>query len=341
MFTKTNNTPQLDIFSEVQTFLSGTSLKEYENSSGWHNIFREQITHRIDEELFRPLFSSDNGAPNASIRVLISMMILKEARGMSDSQLFEECRFNLLVRSALGLPNINDSLPVPSTYYLLRKRIVDWEKSGNENLIEKVFSQITKSQAIDFNINGKHVRMDSKLMGSNIAWYSRYELIHETVRKAYILLKSESTDLFLCSTAVALLESILKESGDKVSYRSSKTEIEAKLAEMGVAIYKMTEQLSHHSSDLKTAEDIQTLFRVFREQYIVNEQAITIRPKEEVQAGSVQSPHDTDCDYRNKGGNQIKGYSINVTETCDKAQALNLITDVQVETAGTADCDFF
>lgn len=28
----------------------------------------------------------------------------------------------------------------------------------------------------------KQVRMESKLLGSNIAWYSRYELIHETLR---------------------------------------------------------------------------------------------------------------------------------------------------------------
>jgi hypothetical protein len=69
--------------------------------------------------------------------------------------LFEECRFNLLFRSALGLLNLNDPLPVPSTYYLLRSRIVDWENEGNENLIEKVFSQVTKSQAIDFQVNGK------------------------------------------------------------------------------------------------------------------------------------------------------------------------------------------
>src|SRR5215469_10587119 len=117
MFTKTSTVPQLDLYSEIQTFLSGASLKVYEDNTGWHNIFREQVTLRIDEELFRPLFCADNGAPNASIRLLIGMMILKEARGISDSQLFEECRFNLLVRSALGLPNIDDAIPAVSTYY--------------------------------------------------------------------------------------------------------------------------------------------------------------------------------------------------------------------------------
>jgi hypothetical protein len=298
-------------------------------------MFREQITNRIDEELFRPLFCSNNGAPNASIRVLIGMMILKEARGMSDSQLFEECRFNLLARSALGLPNMDDSIPAESTYYLLRKRIIDWEKAGNGNLIEKVFAQVTKSQAIDFEINGKKVRMDSKLMGSNIAWYSRYELIHETLRKAYLFIKSNKSDLLLSALDIELLESILLESGEKVSYRSSKAEIEVKLAALGSVMYKITKQLEGHSS-----EEIQTLCRVFSGHYMVNEQTVNVLPKEDISAASVQSPHDTDCHYRNKGGSQVKGYTINVTETCDKADSLNLITHVQVEAAGKADCDF-
>jgi hypothetical protein len=334
MFSITNKERPLKLFSNTHTFLSGSSLKEYEDNNHWHNLFRKQVTDRIDEDIFRPLFCNDNGAPNASIRVLISMMLLKEARGLSDSQLFEECRFNLLVRSALGLLNIDDSLPAVSTYYLLRKRIVDWEKSGNANLIEKVFSQVTHSQAIDFHVNGKSIRMDSKLIGSNIAWYSRYELIHETVRKAYSFIKAEQNRLSLCETERELLNEIAGESGEKVVYRSNKPEIESKMKVLGNIIYKITRQMSDH-----TSEFVQTLCKVFREQYIDSDNIITPRSKEEISAESIQSPYDTDCHYRNKDGNQVKGYSVNITETCDK-DSLNLITDVKVAVSSTADCDF-
>jgi hypothetical protein len=79
---------------------------------------------------------------------------------------------------------------------------------------------------------------------------------------------------------------------------------------------------------LKSVEEsyLQTLRRVFSEQYIIEETHIHARPKAEISATSVQSPHDTDCTYRNKDGNQVKGYSVNVTETCDEGK-LNLITD--------------
>jgi hypothetical protein len=336
MFKKTSKNIQLNLFSNVPNFLSGTSLKIYSNDFGWHNLFRETITNKIDEELFRPLFCSDNGAPNASIRILIAMMVLKEARGLSDEQLYEECRFNLLVRSALGLLNVDDPLPTNSTYYLLRKRIVSWEKSGHENLIEKVFSQITKSQVLEFNINGKRIRMDSKLLGSNIAWYSRYELIHECLRKFYPEIKSDINRFFLNDSDIELLDCISGESGDKVSYRSNKTEIETRLVSLGKIIYKLICQIEDHLS-----ESFQTLCRVFEEQYTVNEDNIVIaRPKETISAKSVQSPYDTDCHYRNKDGNEIKGYSVNVTETCTEDNPINLITNVLVDVSSTADCDF-
>src|SRR5699024_9218469 len=100
-------------------------------------------------------------------RVLIAMMILKEANGWSDAQLFESCRYNLLVRSALGLFNIDDELPTESTYYLLRKRVVEYETENNVNLVEQTFSDITGQQATEFEVSGKSIRMDSKLLGSN------------------------------------------------------------------------------------------------------------------------------------------------------------------------------
>jgi len=335
MFFKTEENNQLSIFSAASSFLSGRSLREYASRTAWHNQFRVQVTYRIDEEIFRPLFCADNGASNSSIRVLIGMMVLKEAQGWSDAQLFEACRYNLLVRSALGLHNLDDTVSSESTYYLLRKRVVEWEKAHNENLIELAFSQITKSQIVDFEINGKQIRLDSKLLGSNIAWYSRYELVHEALRAAYPFIKSALHRLSLCESEVNGLENIVSESGNKVSYRSNKAEIESKMAELGVLIGKIISRINDDSS-----EEVQTLRRVFSEQYIVNEADITPRAKAEISASSVQSPHDTDCTYRDKDGNRVKGYSINLTETCSSENPLNLITNVLVDVASAADCDF-
>jgi len=134
MFKKTSD-PQLNMFSSPSCLLSGKSHKIYEDTKEWHNQFRKHVACQIDENCFKPLYYTNNGTPNASIRVLISMMILKEAEGMSDQKLFENRRFNMLTRSALGLLNADDPVPTESTYYLLRKRIVDYEKENKKTCL--------------------------------------------------------------------------------------------------------------------------------------------------------------------------------------------------------------
>jgi hypothetical protein len=142
-------------------------------------------------------------------------------------------------------------------------------------------------------------------------------------------------DGLLSESEIMLLDRLSSESGDKVSYRSNKSEIESKLKELGVIIYKIIRQINSDSS-----VSMQTLCRVFSEQYQVVDDIVSARAKQEISACSVQSPHDTDCHFRKKDQNKVKGYSINLTETCDEVEGLNLVTSVIVETASVADCDF-
>jgi hypothetical protein len=80
MFRKTQKEIQLSMFSSPVALLSGRSKNIYEKEDAWHNIFRKEVTMRINEDIFKNLFCQDNGSPNASVRVLVAMMVLKEAR---------------------------------------------------------------------------------------------------------------------------------------------------------------------------------------------------------------------------------------------------------------------
>jgi hypothetical protein len=89
--------------------------------------------------------------------------------------------------------------------------------------------------------------------------------------------------------------------------------------------------------------EYQILKTVFEQQYSVSKDKMVLPlEKEKISAKSIQSPHDTDAHFRNKDGNKIKGYSTNITETCDQPAedgkpVLNLITDTQVEVVSTQD----
>jgi len=334
MFKKSNKEPQLDAFTSVPMMLESSAFKQYSDQGHWHNQFHDQVVMRIDETIFSILFNITTGAPNSSIRILVGMMILKESFAWSDSQLFEHCRFNLLVRSALGLFNMNDPLPVESTYYLLRKRIYDHQKQTGEDLMGKAFAQITSEQVKEFDVNGRSIRMDSKLIGGNIALFSRYEIILHTLCMFFKTLDNTAKSA-LPAADLEQLERLAAEEPLKTVYRSTREEIKGRLQPIGIISYKLLKLFG----DLQT-ESFLLLQRVFNEQYKVSEdQQVELRPKEEISSSSVQSPHDPDSAYRNKGDQKVKGYSVNITETCSD-EGLNLITNVLVEKANTPDTAF-
>ena len=176
--------------------------------------------------------------------------------------------------------------------------------------------------------------MDSKLLGSNIAWFYRYELIHEMIRLFCSKAKGLVLNHDLLADEKELIENLLKETGNKVVYRSTGDEVKNKMQELGILEYKLI-QLFNASNTNYT-----TLQRLFVEQFILDENKIIIaRSKENISAHSMQPPHDTDCHYRNKVGNQMKGYSINLTQSCD-AENLNLVVNVDVCVVSTSDNEF-
>jgi len=177
--------------------------------------------------------------------------------------------------------------------------------------------------------------MDSKLLGSNIAWLSRYELVHETLR--LFCSKTDFTKLegTLSPSELELVKSLLAEKGNKVVYRCSGEEVRIRLIDLGMLAYTLLGVFEGSSQD-----HYGTLSRLFEEQFEVGEQRTVVpKSKESIAADSIQSPHDTDCNYRNKDGNQVKGYSVNLTESCDK-EGLNLISGVEVKKSDAADNGF-
>ena len=340
MFRKSSKQPQLDLFGGSKHLLTGKARDQYTDDQGWHNQFRKEIVSRIDEDLFQVLFDDSMGAPNASVSVLVGMMALKEGLGWSDGQLFEQCRFNLLVRSALGLFNINDSVPTESTYYLFRKRLHEHARHKGEDLLQKTFADITQQQIKEFNVNGRSIRMDSKLIGSNSAYFSRYEIIHQVLVAFYQSL-SKARCQHLSAEQLKELKALTEEEPGKTIYRSTREEITSRMQTLGLLIYKLLPVFRDQHN-----EAYMLLERVFHEQYKVadpkdstKEQAVLLRPREEIKADSLQSPHDPDSAFRRKQDQQIKGYNVNLTETIND-DGLNLITGIIVEQAHVSDVDF-
>lgn len=202
MFKKTDTHPQLGMFKEPSLHMGKRTSKKFQAS----------------------FQGGQHGTPNASIRILVAMSILKEGFVCSDEDLFEKCEFDLLTRRALGLVSLDDVVPSLDTYYLFRRRICAYQEKHGVDLMQKSFEQVAGEQVRMMKISGKCVRMDSKLIGSNIAKVSRYELIHRTLTK---FLKHKYNLSVLIGTLHEQAEAYLEEDPGKTVYHSDKDNLQA------------------------------------------------------------------------------------------------------------------
>jgi hypothetical protein len=306
---------------------------------------------------------------------MIGMMVLKEGNGWSDEQLFDSCRFDLRIMLSLGLMNIQDDIPTESSYYLFRKRIVDYKQSAGVDLFEQAFKGVTLKQMERHGVSGKMIRMDSKLISSNIARSNRISLIAEVLERSIKKVELEGLKDRLTTLQLKLIEQISKLGASKVIYQMSSEECKEALKEFGIIIRQL------QSIGKSTTE----LDRLFGEQYMVveehtdqdieegeggiqkerehegseqnkgndrapeciqDQEVEQILPKagKEISSGSMQSPHDPEATYRSKGKGhnkqEVQGYHVNITETCNEEEALNLITDVQTKQANKSESEF-
>jgi hypothetical protein len=159
MFRASPDSSQIDLFSNLEQFLCERDQEQLNDPNAWHNVILDQVVKRVSEERFVELFDEATGRPNAPLRVLVGMLILKEGFGWRDEALFEAVHFHLLVRRALGLLKLTDEVPVASTYYLFKPRWYAHPVETGVNRLQEVFPELTRDQAKRLGVVGEQRRM--------------------------------------------------------------------------------------------------------------------------------------------------------------------------------------
>lgn len=333
MFRESTTNTQIDFLGDVTGNLDGRRAEIINAPNAWYNQFFEHIICRIDETCFEALYSKKMGRTNAPVRLLLGMMALKEGFGWSDKQLYEQVSFNLLVMKSLGFENLGDTPPALSTYYLFKQSVYQFHIEQGRDLIEEAFQSLTQSQAEFFEVDGQKVRMDSKLIGSNIVRCSRLQLIISCLQAFWKSLKSD-LKAQLNDDKQQTLNDLCNNKPNQIVYPLSEEEKSQMLLDLGVLLLELQTKFDDSDSD-----HYHLIKRILDDQYRIEDEQPVLKPGKEISANSIQSPHDPDAAYRNKKQQSVNGYSINVTETCHD-QGLNLIVDIQTEKATFADVNF-
>lgn len=287
---------QPDIFKVPN--LPSRSAKLLYDPIASHNLFYRNVYCKIPEDIFRVLYCEGNGAPNANVRLLVAMRIFKEGGGYSDHEMFSALRFDLSVRMSMGLMSLEDKVPTESTYYKFFAAICKYKEKSGRDLYEEAYNHVTRKQIEEYNISGRRVRMDSTLIGCNIAHYSRYQIVHATLVKAVRMLGGDVSSLF--SDAVrARLKGVLGENAEHTCYELNAADMRTRFLQLGLLVQKVL-------AEAKSAglPGFGLLERVFGEQYRSNAETGELEavPSKEISARSVQNPNDPDATYRSKNG---------------------------------------
>lgn len=339
MFKKSKNNEQGNLFSSVSNNFSKRKLSVLEDYNSWHNVFNRELTSRIDEGVFSELYSKQYGRPNASIRVLIGMLVLKDGYGWSDAELYDNCRFNVLVMRSLGLMNFNDDVPSESTYYEFKRLLLLEFKKGND-LMKACFQHVTAQQISTHGVQGAKIRLDSKLINSNIRLVGRLGLILEGIK---LFIKQENLDklkdLFE-KDEIELLDKLKSHSTDNITYPLKKKEKELMLTKLG----KIMKVLLTNCPE-KTTKKYALLEQLYNQHYEENKdnndnEPPSLKDRKKLSSADIQSVHDPEARYRKKQGQSTKGFHGNVVETCDSENEINLIVDVHTAGANVSEADF-
>lgn len=326
MFTKNDSHLQQNLFG-IEKQLPKLKRKKLFKSKEMY--FYKEIFCKINEEDFSVLFSSDPSRPNAPVNTLIASCILKEHNGWTIHELLDRIDFDLLTRTALGLSDFAESPFCCATYYNLQYRLFRHFQSTGENLLDRVFDKMTDSQLKKLKIKTDIQRMDSFQALSNIRSYSRIQLLIEMLLRLYRVLSQQEQQRFK-----DLLAPYLTQSSSKYVYDLKGSDVTHELEKLADAYHALYTSLKATHSDL---EVFRIFERVYTEQFTMVSEKIQIKETKDISSGSLQSPDDLDATFRLKNGKKHQGQVVNVCETANPDNALNLITDVVVASNNTDD----
>ncbi|HEY5521689.1 MAG TPA: hypothetical protein VIK21_00775 [Desulfuromonadaceae bacterium] len=326
MFRKNKTHLQPSLISNVHQ-LPEKQRQRLEQS--WAGVFYREVFSRIDETPFGVLYADIPSRPNVAVNVLVGLEFLKSGMGWSDEELYDAFLYNVQVRYALGYDALGEGEFELRTLYYFRERLNRHMQSKGENLLAKAFEQVTDEQITAFKLKTGIQRMDTTQVASNIREWDRLQLLVVVLQRAYRML-SESDQVVYAER----FGPYVKESAGHYTYRLKKGDFFPHLQKIGDCMHQLLLELkgSYHDQPV-----FQMLERVFNEHYRVEAQGVKGLLDNELNPHRLLSPDDFEATLRGRRHAIYQGYVTNLTETCDPANPVQLITKVQVDSNNVDD----
>jgi len=181
MLIKQKQTPQLGLFHGLSELLDQShSLYILANTINW----------QLFEEQFEPLYCKNNEAPAKPIRLMVSLLILKYLRNLSDENLVEQWSENIYYQHFGGEHFFRPNLPcVPTELVAFRNRI---GQAGMELILQESIRINTPKDGTDI---GTTISVDTTVQEKNITYPTDDKLYKKIIVKCLAIAKKEAIKL--------------------------------------------------------------------------------------------------------------------------------------------------
>lgn len=308
-------------FSSFEMQMPEKMIKKIKKSPEW--AFYTDVFSKIDEEIFRDLYSGKKSRPNSPVNLLAGSLILKEMKKWTYAELFQHIEFDILTRVALGLHDLSVFHYAESTLFLFQKRLEEFDYTQGRKLLKELLDSLSTSNIDRLGISVETIRLDSTFLDSNIRRYGRIQLLVEGLQRLWRILDESDKEKYK-----ELFSPYIKEKSDHYIYNLRSEESGSRLDDLAKIYTGLKLSLcGKYGHDVVFTE---VFSRLQSEHVKVEGGKIEIKSHKELGSGTLQSPDDTEATYRNKQGEHHRGYSAQITETVDTEKGLSLITDAAV-----------
>lgn len=333
MFRENNSHLQQSMITSAY-WMNQAVFKRLINS--WASVFYNMVFCKINESIFAKLYCIDNGRPNFPVNILLSLEYIKSIFDYSDVELIEQFYFNYQIAYAVGIKNVGEINLSPGTLYEFRRKIYSYaiENPEKGDLIFEQFVGLTKEFTEQSDVEINEQRMDSTMIAANIKNAGRLALAYDVIEQALKALPEE----FMTEPMKKIFEEGYK---NKLLYKSKGNHIISRIQELLDLCMEVMLIISNDQELIKLPA-MRTLERFIEEQTNYDKLTKTrlVKANKEIKADSLQSAYDEDATYRKKAGKSSKGYTVNISETCNEKNDVQFITDYDVKPNVTSDIDF-
>lgn len=182
MLTTQKHSPQLGFFS---------ALSDQLNQKHPLYLLANRINWSVFDESFKKHYSEKMGAPSKPIRLMVSLLILKYVRNLSDESVVEQWSENIYYQYFSGEQYFKSTIPcVPTELVAFRGRIGE---PGMELILQE--SIRVNNPPNDNNDDNIVVSVDTTVQEKNITYPTDDKLYKKIIKKCWIIADKESIDL--------------------------------------------------------------------------------------------------------------------------------------------------